>query len=74
MTLVATRDVIDDLNNGTQAILHGRYGTTAGNRVAVTCPTVIYSNATPGNRQGILTEEITFAAIGQDAGAFICVY
>lgn len=74
MELVATRNILDDLEAGTQNILHARYGTVAGNRVALTCPTVLFNNATPGNRQGILTEQIAFSAIGQDSGAFVCVY
>ena len=74
MTLVATRDVVSDMVAGTQQIVHARYGTIAGNRVAITCPTVLWTGATPGNRQGLLTEEIQGACLGQDAGAFICCY
>ena len=74
MELVATRDVVADMVAGNQQIVHARYGTVAGNRVALTMPTVLYTGATPGNRQGLLTEQIEAAAIGQDAGAFICCY
>lgn len=73
-TLVATRDIMTAMRAGTQQIIHARWGSTAGNRVGITIPTALYTANDPGDRQGIMTEQTNFACIGQDAGAFICLY
>lgn len=73
-TLVATRDILGAMRLGTQHIIHARWGSVAGNRVGITIPTALYTAADPGDRQGIMTEQTNFSAIGQDAGAFIALY
>ncbi len=73
-TLVATRNVIDDLDNATPNIIHARWGSTAGNRCAVTIPQAVFTGVGEGNDNGILTEEIQFFPQGQDSGAFICFW
>lgn len=73
-TLVATRDIMTAMRNGTQQIIHARWGSSAGNRVGITIPTALYTANDPGDRQGIMTEQTNFSCIGQDAGAFICLY
>jgi hypothetical protein len=73
-TLVATRDIMSDFRAGTARILHLRYGATAGNRVALTVPQGLYINQNPGDRSGLATVQVPYEAVGQDAGAFLCVY
>lgn len=73
-TLVATRDIMTAMRAGTQHILHARWGSTAGNRVGITIPTGLYTANDPGDRQGVMTEQTNFSCIGQDAGAFVCLY
>jgi hypothetical protein len=70
-TLVATRDIMGDFRAGTTRPLHARMGSTAGNRIGITLPSVLYKGADPGDRSGLLTAEVPFEAIGQDSGAFI---
>lgn len=73
-TLVATRDIISDFRNGDTRILHALMGSQVGNRVGLTIPTAKYLNQTPGDRDGVATVQVPFAASGQDAGAFFCFY
>lgn len=73
-TLVATRDIMTDLRAGTERIAHLRYGSVAGNRVAITVPKLMATSATPGDREGIVTEEVSFAANGQDSGFYLTFY
>jgi len=73
-TLVATRDIMADFRAGTKRILHSRYGTATGNKVAITIPQALYKGQTPGDREGMMTVDVPFEAVGQDAGAFICFY
>ena len=73
-TLIATRDIMADFRAGTQRIVHGRYGATAGNRVGATIPAALYTNQSPGDRSGLATVEVPFSAVGQDAGGFLCLY
>ena len=73
-TLIATRDILTNMTAGTSGILLAGWGTAGGNRVGLTVPTALYTDDSPGDRQGIMTENIPYSAIGQDAGAFICFY
>ena len=73
-TLVATRDIFGSMQVGDQKIIHGRWGTVAANRIGVTIPTALFLSDDPGDREGILTEEVNFQAPGIDAGAFFCFY
>lgn len=74
MTLVATRDIMGDFRAGTKRSIHGRLGSTAGNRVALTIPSALYLNRTPGDRNGVSISDVPFGAEGQDAGAFIAIW
>lgn len=75
MTLVATRASVSHFQNMTKQPVHGRYGATAGNRVALTMPSCLYHNATPGDSGGGLTAlTIPFHPTGEDAGAFLCFW
>ncbi len=73
-TLVATRDLMADLRAGTSRIVHARAGSTAGNRVAITLPAALAVELQPGDRDGLMTEEVTLRATGADRGAYICLY
>jgi hypothetical protein len=73
-TLIATRDIMSDFRNGTQRIVHARVNGSAGVRVALTIPAAQYTGRELGGRNGFLTEEVPFECVGQDAGAFICLW
>ncbi|SOD97021.1 hypothetical protein [Caenispirillum bisanense] len=73
-TLVATRDVMSAFRNGVAQVVHARFGSTAGNRVAVTIPAAKYTSLNPGDREGLVTAETGFSAVGIDSGAYICIY
>lgn len=76
--LVATRDTLTDVRNGTTRLLHARLkggnAASAGNRIAVAVPSALFTGFQPTDRQGIAAEQIPFYAQGQDAGAFIAVF
>lgn len=73
-TLVATRDMMTTLRSGATHLLHKRMGDTAGNRVAFTLPTIQQTQNNPGDREGLMTEEIQYRAVGEDAGCFIAFF
>jgi hypothetical protein len=73
-TSIATRDTVADLAAGTSRILHARWGTATGNRVAITAPAAIITKATPGDRNGMIIESIDFALPSADSGFFLCFY
>lgn len=73
-TLVATRDVMADFRSGTTRIVHARCGSTVGNRIGLTIPAALYTNANPQDQQGLLAVGADFDCTGQDAGAFLCLY
>jgi len=73
-TLIATRDILAAMRAGSQQVVHARWGAVAGNRVGLTVPAALYTGNNPGDRDGLLTEETAFAAIGQDAGAFLAFW
>lgn len=73
-TLVATRNIMADFRAGTKRILHSRYGTSTGNKIAITIPQALYKGQSPGEREGMMTVDVPFEATGVDAGAFICFY
>jgi hypothetical protein len=73
-TLVATRDLLAAMRAGTTNLLHARWGDTAGNRVAFTLPTVQQTQNNPGDRDGLLTEDVQYRAVGADKGAFLAFW
>lgn len=73
-TLVATRDAMADFRAQTKRPIHARFGTAAGNRIAVTIPSALYLNQTPGDRNGYRVVDIPFHMTGPDAGLAICSY
>ncbi len=72
--LVATANALADMQAGTARIMHARLGATAGNRVAVTLPAAQATQFQPGDRDGLMTEELTVFCSGEDAGAVICFF
>lgn len=70
--LVATRDTFGNLTGGTKATFLARVGSTAGNRFAFTIPNMLLTGLSDSNRQGVRTDNVTFDAVGQDGGAYIC--
>lgn len=73
-TLVATRDLLADMQAGTQRIVHARYGTVAGNRFAMTMPAAQPVGVVPGDREGLMTEQVRLFPAGEDAGCFMSFY
>jgi hypothetical protein len=73
-TLIATRDLLADMQAGTQRIVHARYGTVAGNRFMMTMPAAQPVGVTPGDREGLMTEDVRLFPSGEDAGCFLCFY
>jgi hypothetical protein len=76
-TLVATRDILGDFKAGTAQPIVARVtggAAVAGNRIAMTVPSALYTGYSPGDRSGLATEEAPFFCQGQDAGFFLCVY
>lgn len=63
-TLVATNDFYGDFLAGSvMALDSGTIGSTAGNRLKITMPAVYYRDISPGDRDGLRTFEIPFAAV-----------
>lgn len=63
-TLVAAYDWVTKWkSSASYALTTGTIGATAGNRYAVTMPAVAYQEVSAGDREGILTREIKFAAV-----------
>jgi hypothetical protein len=62
-TLVATKDWENEWESGQQqAIATGTIGTTAGNKISLSLPYAYYREIGPGDRDGIRTYEIGYAA------------
>ncbi len=72
--LVASRDALADFRAGAQRIVHARVGSVPGNSFGVVVPAAQYTGFTPGERSGMMTEELPFACVGEDAGAFIAFH
>jgi hypothetical protein len=73
-TLIATRDVMSDFRSGLQRIIHARANGAAGVRVVLTIPAAQYTGRERNDRNDFLTKEVPFECVGQDAGAFICLW
>lgn len=71
-TLVATRDVMGDFRAQTKRPIHARFGSAAGNRVALTIPSGLYLGQEPGDQNGYVKVDVPFHATGQDAGVALC--
>lgn len=67
-------DVMGDLLSGREMIAHLRYGSIAGNRIALTVPRAAIAEAGRGTRGSFRTRELNLDARGADAGAFLCVW
>lgn len=72
--LVATQDFMADVRAGTRRIQHLRMGTASGNRIGITNPLAQGVAKEPGDRGGIAMSGLSFAAVGKDAGAFLCAF
>jgi hypothetical protein len=73
-TLVGTRDIMGDFRASTKRILHARYGTTLGNQIGLTIPQALYLGQDPTDRGGLMAVGVPFEAVGQDSGAFLCLF
>ena len=67
-TLIATYDWVTKWQADTVAALTtGAVGGTAGNKWTLACPTIQYTEPAPGDRDGIITRQVAFAA-NENAG------
>lgn len=73
-TLIATRDLMADFRAGTQRLVHARVGTAAGNRFGLVVPAAHPESYAPGDREGLMTEDVGFFCSGDDAGAFMAFW
>lgn len=73
-TTVATRDTMTKLRAGTAMLLHGRFGATAGQRVAVTSAQIILTSRDPDQREGLATTKLPFQMVGQNSTFGLCFW
>jgi hypothetical protein len=73
-TVVATRDPLTTLRAGTEKILHVRYGSAAGNRLAITVPKAQILEYNPTDDGGLKRIGTPFQGNGADASAFLCFW
>ncbi|MEX2629487.1 MAG: hypothetical protein WD341_06065 [Tistlia sp.] len=70
---LSTRNVLSQFLDNSERALAIRYGSVAGNRIAITIPRLVYSgnpsDTDIGNYAG---ESLPFRGLGPDAAAFIC--
>jgi hypothetical protein len=71
---VTTFALFTAFKTGIGMSLMARVGVSAGNRFLVVLPVVKANNWTPGNRDSLSQDAITFMADGANAGAFLCAY
>jgi len=80
-TLVANRDVISDIENGTRYSAVIRCGTVSSNRWSIVTPLLQPADPTPGRRGIFRTEELSLYALNsgadpstRDSDAILCFY
>jgi hypothetical protein len=74
--LVATRATFAAFKAGTPMsfaalLVHGQ---SAGGRIALTVPRIIATNVGEGDRQGLVSDEISFQAAGANAGCYLSLF
>ncbi|HYD29193.1 hypothetical protein [Brevundimonas sp.] len=72
--LKATADRLGHFKAGTPALIHARWGTTAGNRIGITVPAAQYTRHELGEREGAAITNLSFQTTGEDAGAFLTIW
>lgn len=72
--LIATRDIMNAFRTQVKQPVHARLGTVAGNRIAVTIPSALYLNQTPGDNNGYQITDVPFHATALDAGYSIAIF
>lgn len=72
LSLVATQNVMAAFRSGETQVIHARLtggpGAVAGNRVAITVPAALYTDAKPGDRNGVRSRQTPFDATVEDGG------
>lgn len=66
-TLVATRNIVKDMRDGTKRLLHLRYGNAPGNRIGLTAAAAKYTGYSPQARNGVRAAGLTQELTGEDA-------
>lgn len=71
---VATRDVLSDLIAGATKPLWLSWGSVAGSRVSIFCPTIRYTGDEDEDIDGFLNTGIPFDCGGIDTGVYLCFF
>jgi hypothetical protein len=74
LTLLSSRNNLQDFLDGNERSIVLRWGQTAGNRVSLFVPSARYTGATPGDVNGYTVEEVPFRAVGFDQGVYVCLH
>lgn len=69
--LVATNDLMAAFRNGTEQVIHARWGATAGNRIGITIPAGQYTANNPAERDNLIARAFPFECNGLDSGMVI---
>jgi len=76
--LVATANLLDDFRQGNPQPIHaailGGNAAKPGGRIMFNAPIALFIQNDPGDRDGIMTEQIQAKLDGADAGAFLTVF
>lgn len=74
LELASVRNIFADFIAGTKKPLWVRWGETAGNRISILAPEIVYTGEEPGDQDGFAIQTAPFAATGLDSGMFYCVF
>lgn len=72
MDLLSVRDVWQDFLDGTERSLWLRWGSTAGNRVSLLLPRIVYTGSEDEDVKGFGKEGIPFGSVGLNTGFYLC--
>lgn len=70
----ATVDYVAGIRAGTKYIMHARWGSVAGNRIALTCPYAQVVDEGDEDAEGVAKSALQFDLNKPDAGIFICFF
>lgn len=71
--LKGTRDTLGAFRTGARSMLYARWGNLPGNRISLVIPSAQYTSYGHGDREGLVSNDLGFKAVGADSGAFLAV-
>jgi hypothetical protein len=71
MSITETVGRMTNFTNGSVTGFAATLGTTAGNRIGVVCPGIMYTGNTPTDRNNLMAETLPFQATVADAGLIL---